>query len=78
MNIKEMIKMRLHNIKLRHMLVEETEYTKMLDKKDWQNILFHKEKEEQDTSAAITINEPSYKEAKKKIGELFKDFPFER
>lgn len=71
-----MAMMKLRSIKLRHQLAEETEYTKMLDRKDFADYLRYLQLEEQ--KAEVVLDEASYRNVEKKIQELFNGIPFGR
>ena len=70
---------KLHNIKLRHQLAPETEYTKMLDRIDWGDFLhFLQLAEQQEQKVEFAVDEASYKSVEKKLQELCKSLDFGR
>lgn len=73
---EKMAMMKLRSIKLRHQLAEETEYTKMLDRKDFADYLRYLQLAEQ--KAEVVLDEASYRNVEKKIQELFNGIPFGR
>lgn len=73
---EQMAAMKLRSIKLRHQLAEETEYTKMLDRKDFADYLRYLQQAEQNIE--LSVDEASYRNVEKKIQELFNGIPFGR
>ena len=83
MHYRMLAKMSLHNIELRHMFTEETEYTRRLDQMDWDSYLYflelaEREEQKERQKVQISVDESSRKEAKKKIDELYESFPWIR
>lgn len=73
---RRMAMAKLHSIELRQQLVKETDYTKMLDRKDWADYLRYLQlAEQQEQKVELSIDETSYKNVEKKIQELFKGIP---
>lgn len=79
MDYNQMAQMKLHNIKLRRTLAEETAYTKMLDDLDFNGHLLYSDLARQaGIKMILEIDEPSFKAVEKKIDGLTKCFSLGR
>lgn len=79
MDYNQMAQMKLHNIKLRRTLAEETAYTKMLADLDFTSYLLYSDLARQTgIKMVFEIDEPSFKTAEKKIDGLAKCFSLGR
>ena len=79
MDYNQMAQMKLHNIKLRRTLAEETAYTKMLADLDFTSYLLDSNLARQaGIKMVFEIDEPSFKAVEKKIDGLAKCFSLGR
>lgn len=64
---------KLRNIELRQQLAKETDYTKMLDSKDWTDFLRYLQlAEQQEQKTEVVLDEASLKKARAQIDDIFK------
>ena len=70
---RKMAMAKLRNIELRQQLAKETDYTKMLDSKDWTDFLRYLQLEEQqEQKTEVVLDEASLKKARAQIDDIFK------
>ena len=78
-DFRRMAMSKLHNIELRHKLAPETEYTKMLDRIDWEDYLhFLQLAEQQEQKVEFAVDGTSYKNVRKQLEDLSKSLDFGR
>ena len=70
---RKMAMAKLRNIELRQQLAKETDYTKMLDSKDWTDFLRYLQlAEQQEQKTEVVLDEASLKKARAQIDDIFK------
>ena len=70
---RRMAMAKLRNIELRQQLSKETDYTKMLDSKDWRDFLRYLQlAEQQEQKTEVVLDEASLKKARAQIDDIFK------